>query len=156
MLPLWFQGLALPNPNIDALIKRIHLLQSHWDTGSTLGSMLHQAYQVLQVEVGLCGNIFSQSFVSFGRLAIHGFFQNLWELPHRYGVVFHLHSNFDIPLLREHDCTLMDAVHNTGIFDRRTRRPSIGTSTIKGCTALGIWYAVMGSNHAHQKSGSEL
>ncbi len=34
MLPLWFKGLALPNPNIDALSKKIHLLQSHWDTGS--------------------------------------------------------------------------------------------------------------------------
>jgi hypothetical protein len=29
MLPLQFQGLALPNPNIDALIKKIHLLQAH-------------------------------------------------------------------------------------------------------------------------------
>jgi hypothetical protein len=59
MLPLWFQGLALPNPNIDVLSKKIHLLQSHWDTGSMSGRMLHQAYQVFQVEVGLGGNIFS-------------------------------------------------------------------------------------------------
>jgi hypothetical protein len=59
MLPHWFQGLALPNPNIDALSKKIHLLQSYWDTGSTLRRMLHQAYQVFQVEVGLSGNIFS-------------------------------------------------------------------------------------------------
>jgi hypothetical protein len=78
MLLLWFQGLALPNPNIDALSKKIHMLQSHWDTGSTFGRMLHQAYQVFQVEVGLGGNIFSGSFVFFGRLATHGFFQNLW------------------------------------------------------------------------------
>jgi hypothetical protein len=51
MLPLRYQGLALPNPNIDALSKKIHLLQSHWDTGSTLGRMLHQAYQAFQVKV---------------------------------------------------------------------------------------------------------
>jgi hypothetical protein len=57
--PLRFQGLALPNPYIDTLIKNIHLLQSHWDTGSMLGQMLHQAYQVFLVEVGLGGNIFS-------------------------------------------------------------------------------------------------
>jgi hypothetical protein len=80
--------------------------------------MLHQAYQVLQVEVVLGGNIFSQSFVSFGRLATHEFFRNFWELLHRYGVVFHLHPNFNIPLLREHDPTLMDAVSDTGIFDK--------------------------------------
>jgi hypothetical protein len=59
MLLLQFQGLALPNPNIDALSKKIHLLQSHWDTGSTLGRMLHQAYKVFQIEVGLGRNIFS-------------------------------------------------------------------------------------------------
>jgi hypothetical protein len=58
MLLLWFQGLALPNPNIDVLSKKIYLLQSHWDTGSTLGWMLHQAYQVFQVKVGIDGNIF--------------------------------------------------------------------------------------------------
>jgi hypothetical protein len=74
MLPRRFQGLAVPNPNIDALSKKIHLLQSHWDTGSISGWMLHQAYQVFQVEVRLGGNIFSQSFISFGRLATHGFF----------------------------------------------------------------------------------
>jgi hypothetical protein len=101
MLPLWFQSLALPNPNIDALSKKIHLLQSHWDTGSTSGRMLHQAYQVFQVKVGLGGNIFSRSFISFGRLATHGFFCYLWELLHRYGVMFCLHSNYDIPLLRD-------------------------------------------------------
>jgi hypothetical protein len=59
MLPLWFQGLALPNPNKDALSKKILLLQLHWDTGSTLGWMLHQAYQVVQVKVRLGRNIFS-------------------------------------------------------------------------------------------------
>ncbi len=37
MLPLRFQGLALLNPNIDVLSKKIHLLQSHWNTGSTSG-----------------------------------------------------------------------------------------------------------------------
>jgi hypothetical protein len=44
---------------------------------STLGQMLHQAYQVFQVEVGLGGSIFSQSFISFGRLSTHGFFHSL-------------------------------------------------------------------------------
>jgi hypothetical protein len=43
MLLLRFQGRALPNPNIDLFSKRFRLLQSHWDTGSTSGRMLHQA-----------------------------------------------------------------------------------------------------------------
>ncbi len=77
MLPLRFQGLALLNPKIDVLSKKIHLLQAHWGTGSMSGWMLHQAYQVFQVEVGLGRNFFSQSYISFGRLADHGFFCNL-------------------------------------------------------------------------------
>ncbi len=106
--------------------------------------MLHQVYQVFQVEVGLGGNILVfQSFISFGRLTTHGFFQNLWELLHRYGVVFHLHYDFDILLLREQDRTLMDSVHNTGIFERQEQETLNGTGTLKGCTALGIWYAAM-------------
>jgi hypothetical protein len=106
MLPLQYQGLALPNPNIDALSTKIHLLQSHWDTGSTSGRMLHQVYQVFQIEISLGGNIFLQFFVTFGRFTTHGFFRNLWYFLNRYGVVFHLHANFDIPLLREHERTL--------------------------------------------------
>jgi hypothetical protein len=68
MLPLRFQGLALPNPNIDVLSKKTHLLHSHWDTGSTPGRMLHQAYQVFQVEVGLDGISFSNPFTHLADL----------------------------------------------------------------------------------------
>jgi hypothetical protein len=77
MLPLCYQGLALTNPNIKALTRKIHLLQLHWDTGSMLGKILHQAYQVFQVEVGLRGSIFARSFKNFGQLAT---FCNLWEM----------------------------------------------------------------------------
>jgi len=41
---------------------------------------------------------------------------NLWELLQRFGVIFRLHADFNIPLLRLQDCTLMDAVHDKGIF----------------------------------------
>ena len=118
MLPPWHQGLALSNPNIDALSKEIHLLQVQWGAGSMSGRMLHQAYQAFQVEVGLRCNIFVQSFVVFGQLATHGFFRNLWELLHWYGIIFLIYADFDILLLREHDRSLMDAVHNNGVFDQ--------------------------------------
>jgi hypothetical protein len=137
MLLLWFQCLALPNPNIDVLSKKNHLLQLHWDTGSTSGWILHQAYRVFQVKVGLGGNIFSPSFISFDRLATHGFFCNLWELLHRYGVVFCLHYNFNILLLREQDRTLMDAVHDTRIFDRREQETLNWYRHFKGVHSIG-------------------
>jgi hypothetical protein len=100
--------------------------------------MLHQAYQVFQVEVGLGGNIFSQSVVSFGSLTTHGFFRILWELPHGYGVVFHLHPNFDIPLLWEHDHMLMDAVHDTEIVDRREQETHSWYWHYKGVHSIGV------------------
>ncbi len=137
MPPLWFQGLVLLNPNIDVLSKKIHLLQLHWDTGSMSGWMLHQAYQVFQVKVGLSGNIFSRSFISFGRFSTYGFFCNLWEILHRYVDVFRLHSNFDILLLREQDRTLMDAVLDTGIFDRREQETLNWYRHFKGVHSIG-------------------
>ena len=137
MLPLRFQGLALPNPNIESLSRKIHLLQTNWDTGSTIGKMLHQAYQVFQVEVGLGGNIFAKSYVSFQGLATHGFFRNLWELLECYGILFHLHADFDIPLLRERDRTLMDAVCETGIFTKQEIISINHTRHYKGVHSIG-------------------
>jgi hypothetical protein len=80
---------------------------------------------------------FSQSFLSFGRLATHGFFCNLWELLHRYEVMFCLHSNFDILLLQEQDRTLMDAVHDTKIFDRREQETINWYRHFKGVHSIG-------------------
>jgi len=77
MLPLRFQGLALPKTNIESLSRKIHTLETNWDTGSTIGKMLHQAYQVFQVEVGLGGNIFTKSYVSNQGLATHGFLESM-------------------------------------------------------------------------------
>jgi hypothetical protein len=99
--------------------------------------MLHQAHQVFQVEIRLDGNMLSQSFVSFGRLATHGLFRNLWELLHRYGVVFCLHPNFNIPLLWEHDRTMMDAVQETGIIDKHEQETLDWYWHYKGVHSIG-------------------
>ncbi len=117
--------------------KSFYYSHTDWDTGSMSGWMLHQAYHVFQIEVRLSGYIFLQSFVSFSRLTPHGFFQNLWELLHRYGVVFCLHSNFDILLLWEHDCTLMDAALVTKIFDRQEQETLNWYQHYKGVHRIG-------------------
>jgi hypothetical protein len=119
MLPLRFQGLALPNPNIDALSKKIFCYSCTGIHGARWDGCFIKHIRCFRSRSDLAGIFISQSFISYGRLATHGFFCNLWELLHQYGVLFCLHSNFDIPLLREQDCTLMDADHDTGIFDWR-------------------------------------
>lgn len=53
MLPLRFQGLELPNPNIDILAAKIHTINLHWHSDSVTGNMLCQAYQAFQVKTGL-------------------------------------------------------------------------------------------------------
>ncbi len=116
MLPRQYQGLGLPNPNIEILSAKLQLIQEHWDTTTTMGSMLMQAYQVFQMEVGLGGNIFHKLFKSLGHLATHGFFQNLWELLDLFGVSLRIHNIFEIPLLRVDNRMIMDAVVETDIF----------------------------------------
>jgi hypothetical protein len=81
-LPLQFQGLALPNPNIDMLSSKIHLLHEHWSRpGSIVGQMLEAAYLIFQTEVGIGGSILQWSYDELGCLATQGFFENLWQLP---------------------------------------------------------------------------
>jgi hypothetical protein len=66
ILPTMFQGLALPNPNIEVLSRKMHLVQSEGGTDGIMGKLLNQAYQVFQVEVSLNGNIFHYSFEDYG------------------------------------------------------------------------------------------
>jgi hypothetical protein len=83
-----------------------------------LGKLLHHAYQIFQVKVGLHGNIFDYSFDDYGDLATHGFFRNMWQLLRMFGVKFRIHDTFDIPLLRKDDHTIMDSVADTGMFSK--------------------------------------
>jgi hypothetical protein len=118
MLPTMFQGLALPNPNIDVLSWKVHLIQQEWGTNGVLGKLLHHAYQIFQVKVGLQGNIFDYYFDNFGDLATYGFFRNMWQLFRIFGVNFRIHDTFDIPLLCKDDHTIMDSVADTGMFSK--------------------------------------
>ncbi len=77
-LPLCFQGLALPNPNINILSSKVHLIREHQERkGSIVGKMIEAAYLVFQTEVGVGGNVFTRSYTSLGCLASHSFFKNL-------------------------------------------------------------------------------
>ncbi len=75
--------------------------------------------------------------MSFQGLATHGFFRNLWELLERYGILFRLHADFDIPLLQERDRTLMEAVCETGIFTKQEIISINCTRHYKGVHSIG-------------------
>jgi hypothetical protein len=116
-LPIRFQGLALPNPNIDVLSSKIHLLWEYWGCRrDVIGDMLAAAFLVFQTEVGIGGDILTRSYGSYGFLASHSFFKNLWQLLSRYSVSLRMPQSANIPLLRVDDRPLMDAVTATGIY----------------------------------------
>ena len=117
MLPFRFQGLALPNPNIDVLSFKIHLIREHWGwPGDVLGNMLKAAYLVFQNEVGIGGKVLLWPFKKYGTLATHGFFRNLWQLLSKYDVSLQLPRDSWISVLHVNDRPLMEAVADTGIF----------------------------------------
>ncbi len=59
------------------------------------------------------------------------------ELLHRYRVIFCLHVDLDTLLLREHDRMLMDAVHDTSIFDRHEQETINRYRHYKGVHSIG-------------------
>jgi len=59
MLLSRFQGLEIPNINIDIMCSKIYCVKNHWGEQRVTGNLLCQAYEVFQVEVGLSGRIFN-------------------------------------------------------------------------------------------------
>ena len=106
----------MPNPNLDLLCSKLHLLQRHWHMETVTGKILAQSYQVFQVEVGLGGNIFAHPYSTFEGLSTMGWWKHMWQLCKFFGVDYRIHSRFDIPLLREDDKTVMDALCDLRIY----------------------------------------
>ena len=85
MLPARFQGITLPNINIDILCSnKMYCIKNHWDEESVTPNLLKQAYEVFQVEAGLSRSIFNWSFMELELLATHGWFKHLLQLCREY------------------------------------------------------------------------
>ena len=54
----------------------------HWDLPKGLACCLCSAYELLQMETGLEGNIFLLSFDVFGELATQSWIKILWQYLH--------------------------------------------------------------------------
>jgi hypothetical protein len=85
-LPSSFQGIGLRQWSIEKLAKDISVLLRHWQSTTTLGQGFQLLYEAFQMEVGLDGNIFTQSFTDFGHLATHSWFKILWQYASQYQV----------------------------------------------------------------------
>ena len=63
MLPEMYQGLGLPNFILVAFAAKVYFLQCHWGFEGATSDALQFAYETFLIEVGLHGNVFSQSSV---------------------------------------------------------------------------------------------
>jgi hypothetical protein len=62
MLPCRFQGIGLPNMALEKLSESLMWLQRHWDVGEGMGLIVCEAYEQLQIETGLSGNVFLRDY----------------------------------------------------------------------------------------------
>ena len=109
-LPYKFQGLGLPDPNIEIFALKLHLIQNHWGTGSEVGKFLQHAYETFWVEIGISGNIFKVKFEKFHTLASDGWFKHLWELCDMFKYDFAFHDRYEVPMTRKDDKSIMDEI----------------------------------------------
>ena len=86
MLPFEYQGLGLPKLALEKLAESLQILQHHWSRRTELKQALHLAFELVQVEAGLQGNFLMQNYDTYGHLATHSCFKQLWELVHHFQV----------------------------------------------------------------------
>ena len=115
MLPHRYQGLGLPNMALEKLGKSIAWLHHHWSVKKGVGLIIKAAFERLQVETGLSGNVLIRDYNKYECLAMHSWFKVLWQYLHTFWVKLEL-ENVDIPAIRERDRVIMDEV--TMVMDR--------------------------------------
>ena len=111
-----FGGLGLFDLNVDNLGDRFHFISCHWDLPTATGQTLRHAYETFRISVGLGGNIFERDFDHLGDLAEPCWFTHTWRLCHRFLSPIMFATEFEVPLMRERDTTLIDAFLDTGIW----------------------------------------
>jgi hypothetical protein len=99
MLPCRFQGLGLPNMALEKLSESLMWLQRHWDVGEGMGLIVREAYECLQIETGLSGNVFLRDYPTYECLATHTWYKVFWQYLHRYKVSLGIGEGYNSPLV---------------------------------------------------------
>lgn len=99
MLPCRFQGLGLPNMALEKLSESLMWLQRHWDVGEGMGLIVREAYECLQIETGLSGNVFLRDYPTYECLATHTWYKVFWQYLHWYKVRLGIGEGYNSPLV---------------------------------------------------------
>ena len=113
MIPSRYQGLGLPNMALEKLSESLLWLQRHWDVKEGVGLVVREAYECLQMETGLSGNIFQRNYKRFQSLATHTWYKIFWEYLYNFNVRIELSKDLNVPIVRERDVSLMDIIVDT-------------------------------------------
>lgn len=113
-LPRLFHGLELVDWPVEKLVADVHIMMQHWSSPDILGCCLRSAYELLQMETGLEGNIFAQSYRDFGCLATHSWMAILWQYLDHLGVTLELSSTYFVQPVREGDSGIIQLLFSNG------------------------------------------
>ena len=113
-LPRMFQGLGLVDWPVEKLAADVFIMLQHWNSSGVLGCCLRDAYELLQMETGLEGNIFRLSFRDFGILATHSWMKILWQYLSHLDIDLHLSETSNIPPVRQGDSPIMQTLFAAG------------------------------------------
>jgi hypothetical protein len=109
-----YQGLQLVDWPIEKLSADLLVMLQHWDSTDIVGLCLREAYELLQMETGLDGNIFTHNFAKFGCLATHSWMKILWEYLAYLDITFELSDRYEVPVLRANDFSIMKRLSDLG------------------------------------------
>jgi hypothetical protein len=107
-LPRMYQGLELVDWPIEKLAADIFVMLRFWDGDNILSHLLRDAYELLQMETGLDGNIFLRPFSQLSGLATHSWMKILWQYLSHHDVTLELLSSTHIAPVREGDAVFME------------------------------------------------
>ena len=85
-------------------------LQRLWGVYDGAGHVVREAYERLQIETGLEGNVSRRSFKKFGILVSHTWYKVFWEYLDHFGVYLELDEMIKVPMTRERDKVFMEEV----------------------------------------------
>ena len=115
--PYKFQGAALLEISVAQVIAKLLIFLHQANSSSQLGTTFLVSLEAIQIEIGSVVQFFSLPYCDFGMLTPSSWLQQLWRSLSMYSIKL-TKMNSMIPLPRENDVALMDAVIQAKIFSR--------------------------------------
>jgi hypothetical protein len=86
--------------NVDHIGAKVYFMERHWDTPEMMGSMLLQAFEVFQMDVGLQDNIVTPNFSTVSCLLAQHWFFDMWQLCNHFKVFLVVNTSNNVPMVR--------------------------------------------------------